>query len=487
MSSFIDKYKKIPITVKASVCYTICSIIQKSISFLTVPLFTKMLTTEEYGQFSIYQSWLNIIMIFVTLSLHGGVFNNAMMKYEKDRNGFIASMQGLVFCLCGVWFIIYYLGRNFWNSILELPTILVIVMFIQMAFQPSMSFWSGKQRYEYKYKNFVIVTLLLAIINPIVGILAVLTFNQKGYARILSDSGVIIAISFILCLYNFIKGKKFFNKEYWKYALTFNIPLIPYYISQMLFTQSDRIMIGKMVSDGKAGIYSLAVNCSMVLSFVLTAIESSFIPWLYNNIKNKEYKSIKKIGNQLLMLVGVALLGMTLIGPELVWLMAPPEYQEAIWVIPPVVGGLLFLFEAKLFVGIEFYYENKRGLVHASILSAVVNIGLNYLLIPRFGFVVAGYTTLIAYILFAFMNYIYMQKSILNGNEYKEKVYIYDYKFILRFSVIYMLLSLLITILYPYPVVRITILLLTLFLVCVNYKKILRQVQQIRGKSNESD
>ena len=481
MKKLIERYKGIPVTVRASVWYRICSIIQKSIAFLTIPIFTKILTTQEYGQFSVYQSWMNIIMIFVTLSLYGGVFNNAMLKYENDRMGFVSSMQGLVFCLCIAWFFIYYILHDFWNNILSLSTGLVVLMFLEMAIQPSLNFWSGKQRYEYKYRNFVIVTLILAAVNPVIGIIAVSAAEEKGTARIVSNALVIIAISGVLCVYNFIKGKKFFVKEYWKYALSFNIPLVPYYISQMLFTQSDRIMISKMVGDDKAGIYSLALNCSTVIMFVLTAIESSFIPWLYTKMKREGYKDIAKVGNELLILVGVALISVTLVGPEFVWIMAPLEYQEAIWIIPPVVGGLLFLFEAKLFVGVEFYYEHKKGLVTASIASAVVNVGLNYVLIPRFGFIVAGYTTLIAYILFAVMNYISMiniNKKISVSGIMKQ---IYDGRFIIAFSLVYLLISFGILLLYPYRWIRLVIIVVVILAVIVKYKVILEKIKLLRG------
>lgn len=481
MKKLLERYRGIPVTVRASVWYTICSIIQKSIAFLTIPIFTKMLTTQEYGQFSVYQSWLNIIMIFVTLSLYGGVFNNAMLKYEHDRMGFVASMQGLVFCMCAAWFVIYYIAHDFWNDILNLSTGLVVLMFLEMAIQPSMNFWSGKQRYEYKYKNFVIVTLILAAANPLTGIFAVAAAEERGTARIVSNAFVIIVVSGALCIYNFVKGKTFFVKEYWKYALAFNIPLVPYYISQMLFTQSDRIMISKMVGNDKAGIYSLALNCSTVVLFVLTAIESSFVPWLYRKIKNEEYKDVAKVGNELLVLTGAALICVTLIGPEIVWIMAPSEYQEAIWTIPPVVGGLLFLFETKLFVGVEFYYEHKSGLVLASITSACVNVALNYILIPKVGFIVAGYTTLAAYMIFAVMNYISMQKIQRKLLEKGVMQKIYDGKFMVKFSVIYMLISFGILLLYPYRLVRIALIAAVAAAIAVKYKTIVEKIELLRS------
>ena len=54
------------------------------------------------------------------------------------------------------------------------------------------------------------------------------------------------------------KGKKCFNKEYWRYALSFNLPLVPYYLSQIIFNQSDRLMINSMTGKGEAAMYGVA-------------------------------------------------------------------------------------------------------------------------------------------------------------------------------------------------------------------------------------
>ena len=89
-------YNKMSIASKAALWFTICGFVQKGISFITVPIFTRLLTTEQYGVVSIFYSWESIFIIFCTLNLFSGVFNNGMIKYENDRDGFLSSMQGLV-------------------------------------------------------------------------------------------------------------------------------------------------------------------------------------------------------------------------------------------------------------------------------------------------------------------------------------------------------------------------------------------------------
>ena len=108
VKSIISKYKNVPVEVKASIYYTICSIVQKCIVLITLPIFTRLMTTQQYGQYSIYQSWMNIVAIFATLNLQYGSFDTAMIKFENDRDRYISSIQGIVSVLTLITLIIYF-------------------------------------------------------------------------------------------------------------------------------------------------------------------------------------------------------------------------------------------------------------------------------------------------------------------------------------------------------------------------------------------
>ena len=88
-SSFMNitsKYRSLSIQARAALWFTICSFLQKGISFITVPIFTRLMSTEEYGTYTVYLSWLQILTILTSLYLFNGVYDNAMAKYEKQRD-----------------------------------------------------------------------------------------------------------------------------------------------------------------------------------------------------------------------------------------------------------------------------------------------------------------------------------------------------------------------------------------------------------------
>ena len=425
MTNIRTRWNKMPLTVKVSVAYAVCSIVQKGISLITLPLFTRLLTTSQFGQVTVYQSWHAILTIFLTLNLAYGSFSTAMVKYEDDREGYISNIESICVVLSVVFLAIYLPFCNQWNRLFEMPTYIMLIMVAETLMANAVLLWSGKKRFEFKYKSVVAVTLLIAVLSPAVQLILVLTNDEKGYARIIGAAAINIIIGGVFFIYNLIKGKELFTKKYWKYALGFNIPLLAYYLSQIVFNQSDRIMISHMVGQDKAAVYGVAYTLAMVLTFVLNAINNSYVPWYYGKIQEGRMHDNKSVSLSIAAFMALMLLGIIWFAPEIIKIMAGSKYIEAVYVVPPVALSLLLLFYSQLFINVEFYYEEKRKLVLASIGAAVVNLVLNWIFIREFGYIAAAYTTLASYLIFAFCNCIAMKKILAdkgvpdNGFNYK--------------------------------------------------------------------
>lgn len=478
MANLVRKYKKIPRPVKASLWFTISSILQKGISFITVPIFTRLLTPDQYGLFNVFNSWLSMITIFATLSLASGVFNNGMIRFEHDRDRFTSSMQSLATTSTFIFFVIYLLFRNFWNEIIGLPTLLVLVMFAEIFFTPALGFWSARQRFDYKYGKLVLLTLCISIANPVIGIIAVMATENKGVARILSAALVQICVCGVIYIYNLVKGKQFFQKVYWRYALAFNIPLIPHYLSGTVLSQADRIMINNLSGTDKAGIYSVAYSVAMLMTIVRTSINNSLIPWTYRKLKDQKYSDIGPIANFILVIIGGMVLALIAFAPEVVRILAPEEYYEAIWVIPPVATSVFFMSLYGLFANIEFYFEENIFIMAASIMGAILNIGLNFWLIPIFGYLAAGYTTLVCYVVFCFSHYFFMRKVC--KKHISKGIRIYNVKFIILSSVGMLLASALLMTVYNHVLIRYLLVSIIVFVGLVNKNVIIAKLNLIK-------
>ena len=405
-----QKWGSMSVEARASVAYALCSIVQKCISFINMPIFTRLMSTDEYGEMTVYSSWSGIFSIVITLNLAYGSFSPAMIKFEKDRDRYISAIQGIWLVLCGFFLAIYLPFQSFWNDFLDLPTLFVLFLILETLSINSINLWSGRKRFDYEYKPVVALTLIMSIANTAVSLAFVLLSEQKGEARIIGHVVATVAFGVIIFSLNAIKGQSIFHKEYWKYALGFNVPLLAYYLSQMVFNQSDRLMINHYCGKGKAAIYGVAYTLAMILTFVLNAINNSYVPWCYIKIKEGKEEENAKVANGIAVLMAGLIMCIVIMAPEVILVMGGEKYAEAIWIIPPVAVSLLLLFYAQLFINVQFYYEKKRTLVYASIGAAVTNIILNAILIPSVSYIAAGYTTMISYILFAIMNYYTMKK-----------------------------------------------------------------------------
>jgi O-antigen/teichoic acid export membrane protein len=279
------------------------------------------------------------------------------------------------------------------------------------------------------------------------------------------------------------KGKKLISKEYWSFTLKFNIPLIPHYLSQTILNQADRIMINNMCSTAQAGIYGLAYNAGMLMNILTSAINSAFIPWMYRQLKEKKEKSIGEKANYILLILAILVVCMMLFAPELVRILGSKDYYEAVYIVPPVAGSVFFIFLFSLFANVELFYEKNIWVMAGSFIAAIINLILNYFFIKKFGYLAAGYTTLVSYVIISVVHYIFM-KAICR--KMKAEGNIYDMRMILPLSIFMVVVSCTVPLLYGMWVIRYAVILLVALGVFVKRNAIIAFVKSMKKKEDKS-
>lgn len=434
----IEKYRKLPKPAKASLWFLICSFMQKGISTITTPIFTRLLSTAEYGNYSVFNSWLGIVSIIVTLNLFAGVYTQGLVKFDDVRNQFSSALQGLTLTLTLGWTVLYLLATSFWNKLLGLSTVQMLAMLILVWTSATFRFWAAYKRVNYSYTKLVLLTLVVSIAKPVIGIYFVTKAYDKVTARILGLALVEVVCYSGLFLAQVRREKKLFDAEFWKYALLFNLPLIPHYLSQVVLNNSDRLMINSMVGANAAGIYSLAYSLSQIMTLFSTALLQTIEPWIYQKIKGQKIHDIPHIAYLSLIVIAFVNLVLILFAPEAIKLFAPRAYYDAIWVIPSVAMSVYFMYSYSLFANFEFYFEKTGFIMAASVFGAALNVGLNYIFIPVFGYYAAGYTTLICYIIYSIGHYVFMKKILKDELNITK---LYNLKILLTISLGFMILG----------------------------------------------
>lgn len=427
MRNLLKKYDAMPLPAKAAAWFAVCSALQSGASFLAIPFLTRLMSQEQYGIVTLYNSWRQILIIFATLNIYCGVFNTGMSKWKNRRDAYLSSMIGLTFCLVVACALVYAVFHWWLNQLFQLDTPYMLVMFVQIFASTVFSLWSARERFEYRYRALLGMTFAYAFIGQAISVLSVWFTpgdSDKAFVSVGSLSVVLLVLALLLSLSSFKKGKTLCVPEFWKHAVLFNLPLVPHYLATLVLGQADRIMISSLNGSADAAIYGVAYTIGLMIQIVTNALSNAIVPWLYGKLERRETEGISGLFEVLTVAVGALNVLVVLVAPEVMAIAGPAEYRPGIYVIPPVAASMLFTFVYGLFAYIEFYYEKKLGVVIASIVAAIANIALNLVALPMFGFVAAGYTTLVCYGLLAIAHYAYARSILvreglddaLNGN-----------------------------------------------------------------------
>lgn len=479
IDKFLNVYRQLSLPLKVSIWFFFCSLLQKGLLFFTTPIFTRILSTEDYGVISIFNSWESIISIFATLGLSYSVQNVGLVKFPDDKDNYQSAMLGLLFTcafFCSGALGVFY---DYLKPIIQLEEKYISLMLIYCVFNTIMTMWSLRKRFEYHYKEMVRMTIIHVVFSTILSIVLVVLMRDKAYAKVLGI-GIVTVIIGGICCFDFVgNSKKLFNKVYWRFALKYNLPMIPHFLSTVVLGQLDRIMIKSMCGSSQAGIYSVAYSSANVINILNSALHASYNPWLLQRIKSKKYKGINTVVNVILLCYMMILWIMILFAPEIIMIMAPPEYYEGVYVIPPVASSMFFMLIFNIISPLEQYSLKTKFIAAASTGAAVANIGLNYICIQRFGYLAAGYTTLVCYILFAAAHYVYMKKICRND---MGGISIFDGKKIGLMCILVVGIAIFSALIYPYYVIRYALFIIILVVLVVKRRKIFDIIVLLKDK-----
>jgi len=402
------KYREGPPAVKAAVAFTISNFVLRGISFITTPVFTRLMSQSQYGVVSLYNSWQTILEVFALLGLtSAGVFQVGLNDYRDLREQYMSSILLLCNLSTILVFAVLFGGKMLLGEKFLLPTSLLLLMFLTFLFSPAQIFWVTRQRYEYRYKLATAITIGSAVFTQFISVLCVMKAPENNAAEAkLWSSGLAAMVFYIpIYFYIFVSGKTGCRGKIWKQTLIFAVPLLPHYLAQHVMAGADRIMIADLFSQEAAAVYAVVSAVSLIASFVWNAINASLTPFVFERMNQKEYQRIDRVVTELIAVYAVMCCGVALVAPEVLAILAPPDYQYGVYAVPPIAGVAFLSAFYNIYATIEFYHKKPTSIAAATIVSCVVNIVLNALFIPHFGFLAAAYTTLISNMVLIFMHY----------------------------------------------------------------------------------
>lgn len=405
----LNRYRSLSLTTRASVWFVFATLFQKGINIITTPIFTRLMSKSDYGAYSVFNTWYNIFLVVCTFNLAGGIFNTVLHRHKEQKEEITSCALGLETALTllvfGGYLIFYFTVGNLQGMTLTLT----LLMFGQVLVNIPTSLWIAKCKYEYKYFTCCLVIILQSLALLGLSILLVVCLEQKVIARIVANliiMGIVAVVIFVLLLR---QGKKLFTGASWKYLLLLGLPLLVHYLAQDIMAQSDQLVLDRYFGKDTVAVYSLAHQISWIFTILTTAINTTFVPWVYRKIDERDFSPVKRVSAMTFSFICTVTLCVSLVAPEAILFFGGDAYAEGARLIPLLISNVILITAYDLFSNVEFFYSKTLIASIATVVCAVFNIVFNFVFIPRFGMVAACCTTLASYALLTLIHFVVMR------------------------------------------------------------------------------
>lgn len=397
---------KINLPTKASVAYLGASILGKSIGLITTPFFTRLISRDEYGKLTLYMTILGGASIICSAISSSSAVYRGFKLYENKKGEFVKSTL-----LVSIGFsVIISLALFCFLGFFRLDRSLFIPLALQIICDSIVGFSLAKARYYYKYGEVMLINILSSALPALVSLIILGKFGGGFVVRIYS----LLFVSIIVAAWQVIRllrSRERISKGIVTNIIKTSMPLLPHSFSVAISGQMDKLFITALMGSAALSSYSVAHSLGISMQFAVTALGASLGPWLIRKIDEGGYERIGEVVSTIFSLFCAIALGLCAISPELMNILAPDSYIDALPAIAPIslsvpLGFLSYVITVGL-------VQVGRGRYTAliSLSSLGVCFILNYALIPPLGYFGAGLALLLSQAVGVGMGLWFMRKS----------------------------------------------------------------------------
>ena len=369
----------------------------KLLVFFMVRFYTGYLTTAEFGTADIITQTCNLLLPIISLGITNGVFRFAIDSNHDKKSVFSSGLYtitlgGLLFLIIGpilslssqmqgyLWLVVLYTMASCYHSLCA-------------------QFIRAKNKTAFFAVQGIINTALVIVFNIL--FLAVFEFGIIGYVLsvALADGLTSLIIFAKEKLWREIIAKP--NKSTLKQMLIFSIPMIPATIFWWVTSVSDRYMVTYFLGEAENGIYAVSNKLPTVLTLISTVFMQA---WQFSAISESEndkkehiefYGKVWASFQSVMFLAGSAI---TALSVPLIKILTTESFYSA-WKFVPMLSLAMIFSAFANFMGSVYVVEKRsKNSFLTTMVGAVLNIALNFLLIPRIGSQGAAIATFVSYI-----------------------------------------------------------------------------------------
>lgn len=400
---------------KDSALYTLPAIVSRGLAIITIPIYTRALSTADYGAFDLLMVFANLINLTIALEVSQGVARfYAAEQDTAKRIGYASS---------AFWFTLLCYSLFALSALIFSEPISALVMGaegLQRCFQIGVLYiWfnglflllQNQFRWELRSKDFAIVSLIVALTTAGIAIYLTL-YKHLGLEGFMLGmlSGVVCGVMYSLWhLRNTFRAV--FNIRLLAEMLKFSAPLVPSGIAVFLTTYIDRLMINHYLTLADVGIYGIAFRLAAVIGVVILGFQMALTPLIYTHYEKADTPAqlarIFRIFTAFSLLMVMALV---VLAQDILILMTTPEYYAAaslmIFMVPAFLLSQMYVFAPGMTIAKKTYF-----ILLLNVVAALISVTLNVLLIPLLGLKGAATANLLSYLIL-FSGYMYISQKL---------------------------------------------------------------------------
>ena len=411
---------------RSSLFFTLTNLLCKGAAFLFIPIFTRLLSPADYGEYSLFSTLLSIGVVVVTMEMPGGVI---MRLYQKEREHRYIS-------LLSAWLI---------SVILSLPTVFLLFfvhklggfgmsfplaylfLFISLISVSIINLYVSQSKFLYKWIPPLITSLMQSIGAPLLSIMLLRIKTFSGFNHISLKIGAVTGVLaftaaclLILSLKESKNESKSWDKDFRqtrsfifssvRFLLKLALPLLPYYLSITLISQADKLFVSSVLGKSDLAKYSVAYSAGVALCALTGGVMGALSPWLMRRTRAGDYEEIKKTLSSIISASAPAIIIFLCFAPEIFAFLAPKEYQSALPVL--FISALIPipLALAQCSSSIAIAREKVRGVLFSGIIPALITLTLNRLTINHAPLYIPAIITALGFFILAALGIINVYK-----------------------------------------------------------------------------
>lgn len=400
--------------IKNTTLYTIGNILPQAAGFLLLPIYTRFLTPDEYGIIASMSVLGTILVVFFTLCVERSIprlyFDH---ENENARRDFLGSITITLTAISLLVLLLIFLFKRFISLIFaSIPFypyyvyLILTVFFSVFAFIPLTYFRINEEAHK-----FISLSISLFVLNTSLVLWFVCGLNQgaEGWLKGMLFANIIFFPLYIFILYKIINLT--FDFSILKESLSFSIPMIPGMLSAWILNLSDRIFIERFFALSDVGIYSLGYTIAGGIAILTSGFLMAYEPMFYKLANSKNQIDAKamltKYNTAYLIIVIFIVFLVAFFSKEFVLLLMDPKFADAYTIIPIIALAFLFLQGTGPFNFMIYQSKKTKQAMYIGVSCAILNVMLNFLLVPKYGAYGAAYATLLSFIYLFIFGYWY--------------------------------------------------------------------------------